>query len=357
MNRSGAESTEVQEHGHGPRALKEPVIFRVLGVLAWVYLAGLLVFAAVMVVAGERWWVGTILLYLPRLPLLAPLVLLAPLASRPARRRVLAVQAAVAIVVTVALAGPHLTLRAPRADGPSIRVLSYNVWYGRRGLAAVEAQLTEAKPDVILLQAMSSTVDAYLRNALGPGYHFDSNSEFFVASRFPIVEAVPEGRAFVRYTLDTPLGLVDAYDLHAISPRPGLSNVHHQSKRHLLTDGPSDEAAETVQENSDVRDEELATLVRVTAASKNPVLIAGDTNVPDHSVLYRKHLARFQDGFAAVGTGFGYTFPANRLRPWMRIDRILAGPQFRFTSFHVGGRSGSDHCAVWADVTRAPGGG
>jgi endonuclease/exonuclease/phosphatase family metal-dependent hydrolase len=53
-----------------------------------------------------------------------------------------------------------------------------------------------------------------------------------------------------------------------------------------------------------------------------------------------------------VGRGFGYTFPADQWIPWMRIDRILAGPELRFLHFEVGRRRGSDHLAVIADLAR-----
>lgn len=325
---------------------------RGLAVLSWVYVAALIAFAATLLLVGESWWVGTIVMYLPRLPLALPIVVFLPLARTRARRPVLAVQAALALAITVALARPHVSFGAPRAEGPTMRVLSYNVWYGRRGLPIIEKAIVDAKPDIVMLQAMSGRVDEHMRNALADGYVFHSTGEFLLASRYPIVDSKADGRAFIRYTLETPLGRVDAYNLHAISPRPGLATVQSQSKRTLLTDGPSAEAAETVQENTATRDAELGALVEATAASKNPVLIAGDTNVPDHSRLLRRHLARFQDGFAAVGTGFGYTFPSNKLRPWMRIDRILSGPELRFTSFAVGDRAGSDHCPIWADLTR-----
>src|SRR6266404_1611119 len=76
---------------------KESKIIRLLAGLAWVYLAALAAIAGVMVLAGERWWIGTVLLYVPRLPLLLPLLVCAPLAFRRSRRRVFAIQAAVAI--------------------------------------------------------------------------------------------------------------------------------------------------------------------------------------------------------------------------------------------------------------------
>ena len=60
--------------------------------------------------------------------------------------------------------------------------------------------------------------------------------------------------------------------------------------------------------------------------------------------------SRYSDGFRACGVGFGYTFPAKQ--PWMRIDRVFASSELRFTDFKVGCAS-SDHRCVIAELQRA----
>lgn len=55
--------------------------------------------------------------------------------------------------------------------------------------------------------------------------------------------------------------------------------------------------------------------------------------------------------FAGV---LGYTYPADTRFAWTRIDRILAGPTFRFLASQVGARRGSDHRCVWADLELRP---
>ena len=83
------------------------------------------------------------------------------------------------------------------------------------------------------------------------------------------------------------------------------------------------------------------------------MIIAGDTNLPEHSHVFDTWLGRYQDGFAAVGSGLGYTFPAHHLLPWLRIDRILANRKLRFLDFRVGERGGSDHAPVSARIAAA----
>jgi vancomycin resistance protein VanJ len=327
---------------------------RVLAGLAWAYLAALVAFALLVVLVGERSWAGSVALYLPRLPLLLPLVALAPLAWDRARRRLVGAQAAFAMAVVLWLAGLHVSWPRGTSGAPSVRVLSYNVWYGKRDLDAIEREVLAADAGVIVLQAARPVVAERLRDRLGASWSFVVRGEFVVASRYPIVTCGPagEGAGHLACTIDTPLGLVDLFDFHPVSPRPGLNMMFHQSKKRVLTEGPSDESMDTVASNTVSRERQATALAEAIAAAKNPVLVAGDTNLPERSSLFRAHFGGLRDGFAEAGTGFGYTFPANRWFPWMRIDRILSGPELRFTSFTVGGKDGSDHRPVWADIER-----
>jgi endonuclease/exonuclease/phosphatase family metal-dependent hydrolase len=90
-------------------------------------------------------------------------------------------------------------------------------------------------------------------------------------------------------------------------------------------------------------------VIRDATDERNPVIIAGDSNLPTLSKLARLNFANFSDGFSEAGTGFGYTYPA---RPsWMRIDRILASSALRFTTFEVGCAGVSDHLCVVAGLS------
>jgi hypothetical protein len=188
-------------------------------------------------------------------------------------------------------------------------------------------------------------------------YHTHGYGEYFIASRFPILateESPGQHPAFLRATIDSPLGPLDVFTTHPLSPRKGFEAVRGDGLREGLANGRvlRGEGAERVVKNTDVRARQLAELAAAAAASTHMVIIAGDTNLPALSPLYRETLGRFQDGFAEVGRGFGYTFPAHRGVAWLRIDRILAGPELRFVRFQVGRRKASDHFAVWADLER-----
>jgi endonuclease/exonuclease/phosphatase family metal-dependent hydrolase len=114
----------------------------------------------------------------------------------------------------------------------------------------------------------------------------------------------------------------------------------------------SGDAGPSILANARLRALQAEAIAGAAALNSEPVVIAGDTNLPDLSPVFSRHLSRFQDGFVKAGAGFGYTYPNDR-RPWMRIDRILATDALRFVKFEVGTSAASDHLCVVADLQRA----
>jgi len=314
---------------------------------------------------GERWWPTTVALYLPQAVLLLPVAATALSLALAGPRRHLLVQAGAAMVVMFPIMGLTLSLPArPTAGAPRLRVLSFNVDSGRQSVPAVVAELLAARPDLVLLQESGPAVNAAVAAAL-PGFETRTSTQFFIASRHPIVDLLEPAKLssgghdrsprFVRVTLDTPLGRLDAYNVHPISPREALESVHGDGLLVGVRSGAIFEGdRRVVTRNTALRRLQVERIAALAAASPGPVLIAGDTNLPNPSQLVADDLGHFQDGFAAVGRGFGFTFPVSRRGPWMRIDRILAGPELRFLEFGVGRGTGSDHHCVWAEVELPP---
>jgi endonuclease/exonuclease/phosphatase (EEP) superfamily protein YafD len=321
----------------------------------WIYLAALGAAAIVLGTVGERWWPGAVLLYLPRVVLLLPLVLLAPFCLGRERRRWFGVQAGAAIVIGAALMGPHWSRPRP-SGGPSLRLFSYNVWYGERGEEAIRREIEEAHPDVVVMQAIAPPVVDYFRGYFH-GWQLRADGEFLIASRFPIVKSDPPDPddAFAHYQLATPLGTIDLFNMHPDSPRGAFEALRGEGLRHVSLSDLS--RAELGQLESDTarRERQVNAVAAAAARARHLVVIAGDTNLPEWSALYRRYLSCYQDGFSSAGSGFGFTFPANRLWPWMRIDRVMVGPGLRVARFGVGSRGGSDHRPVWAELTAGAG--
>lgn len=312
---------------------------------------------------GERWWPTTAGLYLPRwgfaLPL--PLLVLGLLLGR--AYRWLLTQLAALVVLLFPLMGLHLSrARAAEAGRPALRVLTFNVDDGRMGIDQVIAQARASGADLILFQEAGHTSEWKLRAGL-PGYELRVRDQFVLASHFPVEEAffpppsiegdVAYSWRFVRYRVALPDGPVHLYSVHPISPRDALEELQGRGLRAEVTSGrflrPK---VEPLMANAHRRVAQVQAVVEDARRSPYPVIIAGDTNLPEQSWAAGRWLGDFQDAFAERGTGFGYTFPAPR-HPWMRIDRIFTDAHFRVLDCRVLPAGASDHLALVADLQRA----
>jgi endonuclease/exonuclease/phosphatase (EEP) superfamily protein YafD len=335
-------------------AKRFPPLVRALGVA---YPVLLLAVVALFRWVGESWWFTAAALYLPRLLFAAPLPFLAVALHRLRMRRLLQAQAASVFLIVFPLMGfvvPWPTSADPRA--PTMRVLSFNVNNGSGGLDSVIAEIDEHSPDVVLLQEAgdAETLARLLRPRYATVHFWD---QFVVATKYELTSTVTpdkvtyDGKAhrarFLKDVVETPLGRVVVYDVHPTSPREGLNMMH--GVRSMLRGA----SATVVRANVGLRTLQVKTFAEAAAAETDPVVIAGDTNLPGLSPVFGHYLSGYDDGFTRANWGFGYTFPTNKWRPWMRIDRILASSALRFTRFEVGQSTVSDHRCVVADLQRA----
>jgi endonuclease/exonuclease/phosphatase (EEP) superfamily protein YafD len=337
--------------------------YRIVGAVAWLYPVILLGTAAILRYVGERWWVASVALYLPRVLLAAPLPVLALVlaASGRLRRFLWAPLAASCFLLAVLMGFVPPWPTSPARDAPTLRVLSYNVNSALGGVSNIVAEIEGQSPDIVVLQEIGAATDE-MQALLGEHYQtVRVSGQFLLATRYPVVDAVqPEGiefegrirsPRFVRQHLVTPLGEIALYNVHPISPRETFYTLRGQGLRGEILSGRlfSPAHAPIVQANSDLRARQVKAFADSAGRETDPVVIAGDTNLPGLSFVYGQYLSGYQDGFAKAGWGFGYTFPNNR-RPWMRIDRILASERLRFVRFDVGHSAWSDHRCVVADL-------
>ena len=343
---------------------KRLLLRRIVSVLAFAYLAGLVACCVALYFIGESWWVTSAALYAPRVALALPLPFLVAALWWVGSRRALWAQLAAAFLVVVPLMGFVVPWPSLGSKGPTLRLLTFNVDSAYSGAPGIIAQIEAFSPDIVLLEEVNGGGDA-LSEALRVRYPFvETSTQFIIASRFRIQsttdpDKIPfEGRErsprFMRYSVETRLGVIALYCVHPISPRGVLHlNRFRGAWRQVLSGELLGEGArQEVESNAGLRSLQIATMAAQATRERQPVLIAGDTNLPGMSATFRKWLAGYQDGFRARGWGFGYTFPAKR--PFLRLDRILASDELRFVSFQIGCRGVSDHLCAVADIEARP---
>jgi endonuclease/exonuclease/phosphatase family metal-dependent hydrolase len=337
---------------------------RLVVALIIAYPVALVIVALLLRFVGEDWWATGVALYLPRIGFALPLPVLVVAQLLLGLRKLWWVQLVAVVILVFPLMGMVMSFpRSVHEGEPVLRVLSFNVDSGYWGNDKIDAEIEKRSPDIVLLQEVQ--LDAYkLADVLRSRYAaVESSGQFIVASRFPILSAVDPDRLphygrmrsprFMHYVIETPLGRIAFYHVHPVSPRSVFYEMRGKGglKREILSGHIlSGAAAPDVDENNRLRALQIQSASELAANETYPVIIAGDTNLPGLSHVFGRYLSNYQDGFAKVGWGFGYTFQA--YRRWMRLDRILAGPELRFTSFQVGCSGASDHLCVVADLQR-----
>ncbi|HEY4394007.1 MAG TPA: endonuclease/exonuclease/phosphatase family protein [Polyangia bacterium] len=360
-------SVEIAE----PETRKPPRLRRpragVLQFLAIGYLFALVAVVAVLRLGGERWWLSTVALYLPRVGFGFPLPFVVAGLLWARSYRLLLTQLACAVIVLFPLMGLGMRGRQPATPGAwRFRVFTANIGNGAAGSAQVVARARSADPDLIVLEEVADTPFEIERLRAGlAGYAFWSSGQFAVASRFPIEDAeVPPPldrggrrlpRNYARLRLLTPAGPIRLYAVHPISPHSAFDELRGAEPTgdftdELLTARVFDPRARAVlEENTERRVSQVRALADDARQSPEPVLIAGDTNLPGLSWALATLLGDYHDAFADAGRGFGYTYPTWHRR-WLRIDRLLGGPRLRFLSAASDPPRLYDHLPLTAEV-------
>ena len=276
-----------------------------------------------------------------------------PALARRGARAFLWLPAVTAALVAGPLMGLHLNL--PReARRPSVRLLTYNVWFGARDPRAIAEEVRAAMPDIVLFQAAAPPADVSLKSPPFEQYLYLHEASFVVASRYP-VRLVSQGRTvfahlgppYVRFAVETPLGTLDLFSVHPHSPR-ALFAYGERGLRRVLAAGPLADPGGVLQ----FLDEQLEEIDAATRAGGPLRVVAGDFNVPERSALLRGRFEGTEDAFASAGNGYGYTFPVLRTPPWMRLDRVLLGPGLSAARARVVGHGGSDHAPLLVEIVR-----
>ena len=325
------------------------------GALSWVgVLVGLLFLFSRF---GETAWPVVLLLYLPRhLWLLPGLMLLWP-ACRSGPRAVFFPLAAGFVLWLFPIMGFVLPFPKAQATGPAVRVLSFNTSHAVDGADALRELVLETRTDIALFQWTSHV----LQDALsGPGFEawtVRREGQFTIATRFSLrsMESVGLPAASIapcaHAVIDTPLGTLDVFDIRPQSAREEIGAQRNLGVGQRLRSFIADARAGRFAAHARFREQQVRSISEAIHGARHPVLVAGDTNLPTGSILLQRYFGGLGDAFADAGWGLGYTHPAKL--PWMRLDRVLLGPELRALSFEVLPRHVAGHRPVLAEIARS----
>lgn len=307
-------------------------------------------------IAGpERFWLVALVQYVPPpllvLPALAALALSLTLTWR--WRGVAAL--AVGLAATQLL-GLEFGLADKGSD--HLRLMTWNVkdyiTLGKRGgLSEIVSEIERHDPDVIALQdaralARIRGTNARVRTMFADRQTF-SFGQYVVASRFPLRDCTQgeitfreQTHTYVSCAVTVGTITFDLVNVHLITPRFGLSATREDPLRGIgqWTQNVSDRMTQASRLAADLR------------LRSRPLIVVGDLNAPDSSLVVRTLLETgLRDAFASAGHGFGFTWGHSlRFRQsFLRIDHILVPPAFGVANSFTGGAS-SAHRPVIADL-------
>jgi vancomycin resistance protein VanJ len=270
----------------------------------------------------------------------------------------LAALLALALVLTVIMG-----LALGRGDDGSqrLRMMTYNVKAylastHEDGYSRIAWEVIQADPDILVMQDANHLVKpdgampTAIRTMLGSREVF-AFGQYVIASRYPLRGCKPGDIAFrghahsyLQCTVRVAGVDVDVVTAHFLSPREGLNATR---QRGGLEDWEQNFADRLTQADK------LATNL---AASRRPLIAAGDLNAVELSPIVRTLLdIGLRDAFSSAGFGYGYTH-GHALRPgfsFLRIDHILVSPTIGVRDCFVGGKDGSEHRPVIADLWMA----
>lgn len=330
--------------------------------LTWAYFAGLLFGIVWLEWAGERFWLSGVFLFAPPQVLLLPLVFLSPFCLV-VRARLLLVHALAIGIVVFFYMGWQWNSR-PAAPASAIRLITHNAGQSNRPqfyqFAAAE------KPDIIALQDARGAGPELSRKF--PGFHIVSRGEFYLVSRFPIVQSdvVSQVKWFnrpaaARFELLCQNRTLIIYSVHLPTPRQQLNRfLSGRAFADMMADEDSARRPLTYGEWTRTRLKMASDLAAVFERETQPYLVCGDFNTPDHGIIYHTVSRHLLDSHRVSGRAFGFTFPGSTRNPltlrgpWLRIDYAFAGRGWKpIFSQPEPGRL-SQHCALAAHFVPIP---
>jgi endonuclease/exonuclease/phosphatase (EEP) superfamily protein YafD len=246
-------------------------------------------------------------------------------------RRALPAAASLLVFGLVTSLGPRLPHQGPAPASP-IRLMSANVFSENPAPAAAVHAVLSANADVEVAVETSPEFRALLEQVDGAHPYATVDDQLVVRSRYPVTAmADPPGvpaRRILRVTVEAPTGPFVLYAVHALNP---------------------------LSESTFAYQLEWVDRLRAAAARETgPVVMAGDFNMSDRQLGYRRLTADLRDAVTAAGWGHT-TYPGGIWAPLLlRIDHVLVPVDWCAARSRTLDVPGSDHVGLEVDIGPCP---
>ncbi|HEY4320795.1 MAG TPA: endonuclease/exonuclease/phosphatase family protein [Gemmatimonadales bacterium] len=293
---------------------------------------------ALPILFGPRWiWLGTLLAFLPL--------------ARTRPRRGIPLLVAATLFAVITLLGFRLGLgRIGTPDGDTIRVMAINDEGGGGPNQAqrLADEIRRVSPDIVVisecgpdLRAKFPALVSYLT------YRQAQNAWLCLVTRGEIRGWLERGAG----NPGNPEAVRVELTVHGVPLRLGM--IHLATPRRSLEDFRSIHSIpqlgpHTAAETEERRTESANAVEWIDEGLSEPVIVAGDFNIPVESAIYRDNWSQFRNAFSETGIGTGYS---KHTRLWgIRIDHVLTSTDIIPVRSFVGKEVGSDHIPMVADL-------
>ncbi|MBI1319445.1 MAG: hypothetical protein GC168_10935 [Candidatus Hydrogenedens sp.] len=224
---------------------------------------------------------------------------------------------------------------AAHADTDRVRVMLANVLTINQDYEAFREEVERHQPDILCVQEVGAGWKAVLEG-LRETYPYqrmearEDNFGIALASRWPLHDVAFKELGGVTVpailaTVETPRGPLRLLDLHTIPPM----------FKHMAAG----------------RNRQLAEAAQIARDAQTPFALVGDLNMTPWSPYFSDLIERSGLVNTRLGRGPMPTWPVSALHPvLLPIDHVLVSNDINMLGLHRGGRTGSDHLPVIADL-------
>ena len=246
-------------------------------------------------------------------------------------RRVLAVVGSLLLFGIVVTVGPRLPHEGP-APVSTIRVASANVFSENPMPAEAVEAMVAADPDILVAVETSPVFRSLLAGDDLAHPYGAVDDQQVVRSRYPVTALTdPPGvpaRRILRVEVDAPSAPFVLYAVHALNP---LSESTFADQLRWID-----------------------RLLAAAAREEAPVVMAGDFNMSDRQLGYRRLTGTMRDAMTAAGWGHT-TYPGGIWAPLLlRIDHIVMPEDWCAARSGALEIPGSDHVGLQVDIGPCP---